>query len=57
MKSNALKTGKSPAFRKQKNSSDLALAKAKGKIKQSFAQQVEAFVERYRPALEALAKR
>jgi hypothetical protein len=27
------------------------------KVKQTFAAQVEAFIERYRPALEALAKR
>jgi len=29
----------------------------KGKITHSFAQQVAAFIRRYRPALEALAKR
>lgn len=28
-----------------------------GKIKQAFAEQVADFIERYRPALEALAKR
>ncbi|MGQ0809948.1 MAG: hypothetical protein ACT4OO_01815, partial [Nitrospiraceae bacterium] len=57
MKSNALKTRKATAPRKQKKSSNLSTAEMKTKIKPSFGQQVEAFIERYRPALEALAKR
>jgi len=33
------------------------VAVAKGKITGSFTQQVAGFIRRYRPALEALAKR
>jgi hypothetical protein len=34
-----------------------AVATMKGKVTGTFAQQVAGFVRRYRPALEALAKR
>lgn len=56
MKGNVLKTNKS-AIRKQKKSSPSESAVMRRKVKQTFAEQVEAFIERYRPALEALAKR
>jgi len=56
MKSNVLKTSK-PAVRKRKKDSSSETTAMRRKIKQSFAEQVEAFIERYRPALEALAKR
>ena len=56
MKGNALKVNKS-AIRKQKKGTSSESAIMRRKVKQSFAAQVEAFIERYRPALEALAKR
>ena len=56
MKGNVLKTNKS-AIRKQKKSSSSESTVMQRKVKQTFAEQVEAFIERYRPALEALAKR
>ena len=37
--------------------SDVSRAAMKGKIGDSFAQQVAGFIKRYRPALEALSKR
>ena len=54
MKSNVLKANKS-AVRKQKKGSFLESAALRRKVKQTFADQVEAFIERYRPALKALA--
>jgi len=57
MKSNVVKANKSPSLRKQKKPSGRSTTDMQSKIKQSFAQQVAAFIERYRPALEALAKR
>ena len=54
MKSNVLKTNKS-AVRKQKKGSSSETAAMRRKVKQTFADQVEAFIERYRPALKALA--
>jgi hypothetical protein len=56
MKSNALKANKS-AVRKQKKGSSSETAVMRRKVKQTFADQVEAFIKRYRPALEVLAKR
>jgi len=56
MKGNALKVNKS-AIRKQKKGTSSESAIMRRKVKQSFAAQVEAFNERYRPALETLAKR
>ena len=56
MKGNALKVNKS-AIRKQKKGTSSESAIMQRKVKQSFAAQVEAFIERYRPALETLAKR
>lgn len=35
----------------------LRSAKAEGKVNRAFADQVSAFIKRYRPALAALAKR
>ena len=54
MKSNVLKTNKS-AVRKQKKGSSSDTAVMRRTVKQTFAEQVEAFIERYRPALKALA--
>jgi hypothetical protein len=54
MKGNALKVNKS-AIRKQKKGTSSESAIMRRKVKQSFAAQVEAFIERYRPALKALA--
>jgi hypothetical protein len=56
MKGNVLKANKS-VVRKQKKGSSSDTAVMRRKVKQTFAAQVEAFVERYRPALETLAKR
>jgi hypothetical protein len=56
MKGNDLKANKS-VVRKQKKGSSSDTAVMRRKVKQTFAAQVEAFVERYRPALETLAKR
>jgi hypothetical protein len=56
MKSNVLKANKS-AVRKQKKGSSSDTATMRRKVKQTFADQVEAFIKRYRPALEVLAKR
>jgi len=54
MKSNVLKANKS-AVRKPKKSSSSDTAVMWRKVKQTFADQVEVFIERYRPALKALA--
>ncbi len=54
MKGNALKVNKS-AIRKQKKGTSSESAVMRRKVKQSFAAQVEAFIERYRPTLKALA--
>lgn len=54
MKSNVLKTNKS-AIGKQKKGSSSDTAVMRRKVKQIFADQVEAFIERYRPVLKALA--
>jgi len=56
MKSNVLKANKS-AVRKQKKGSSPDTAVMRRKVKQTFADQVESFIKRYRPALEVLAKR
>jgi len=56
MKGNGLKVNKS-AIRKQKKGTSSESVVMRRKVKQTFAAQVEAFIERYRPALEALAKR
>lgn len=56
MKGHALKAGK-PAVRKQRKDASSDTTVMRRKIKKSFAEQVDAFIERYRPALEALAKR
>lgn len=55
MKNSIVKPRKVATVQKRKRT-DLQTA-IEGKIKQSFARQVEAFIKRYRPALEALAKR
>ena len=54
MKGNALKVNKS-VIRKQKKGTSSESAVMRRKVKQNFAAQVEAFIERYRPALKALA--
>ena len=54
MKGNVFKANKS-AVRKQKKGFSSEAAVMRRKVKQTFAAQVEAFIERYRPALEALA--
>ena len=54
MKGNVLKVNKS-AIRKQKKGSSSESAVMQRKVKRTFAAQVEAFIERYRPALKALA--
>lgn len=56
MKGNVLKATKSVA-RKEKKGAPSDTAVMRRKVKQTFAAQVEAFIERYRPALETLAKR
>jgi hypothetical protein len=56
MKGNVLKATKSAA-RKEKKGASSDTAVMRRKVKQTFAAQVEAFIERYRPALETLAKR
>ncbi len=56
MKGHALRATKSLG-RKQKKGTSSEATVMRRKIKQTFAQQVDAFIERYRPALEALAKR
>jgi hypothetical protein len=56
MKGNVLKANKS-AVRKRKKASSSEATVVRRKIKQTFAEQVEAFIERYRPALKSLAKR
>ena len=43
--------------RLQKKASDIPVAAMKSKVTGSFGQQVAGFIRRYRPALEALAKR
>jgi hypothetical protein len=54
MKANALKSSKSSARTEKKEvSSETTVMRRK--VKQTFAAQVEAFIERYRPALKALA--
>ena len=54
MKANVLKATKSAA-RKQKKGVSSETTVMRRKVKQTFADQVEAFIERYRPALKALA--
>ena len=56
MKGNILKVNKS-AIRKQKKGTSSESTVMRRKVKQSFAAQVEAFIVRYRPALETLSKR
>jgi hypothetical protein len=56
MKGHAFKANKSAARKQRKGPSSEAAA-IQRKVKRTFAEQVEAFIERYRPALEALAKR
>ncbi len=56
MKSHALKAKKA-AVRKPKKDSLSESAAMRRKVKQAFAAQVDGFIDRYRPALEALAKR
>jgi hypothetical protein len=57
MKGNTLKSGRSVTIQKRKRPSTRQTTGMEGKITKSFANQVAAFVKRYRPALEALAKR
>ena len=54
MKGNVLKANKS-AVRKQKKGSSTESAVMRRNLKQTFEEQVEAIIERYRPALKALA--
>ena len=56
MKGNVLKTNKSAVHKPKKGSSSESVTMRR-KVKQTFVDQVEAFIKRYRPALEALAKR
>ena len=57
MKRSAVKSGKSATIQKRKRPSTRQTTGMEGKITKSFANQVAAFVKRYRPALETLAKR
>lgn len=54
MKANALKASKSSARTEKKEAFSETTAMRR-KVKQTFAAQVKAFIERYRPALKALA--
>lgn len=54
MKANALKATKSSA-RKEKKEASSETTVMRRKVKQLFVAQVEAFIERYRPPLKALA--
>lgn len=54
MKGNVFKATKSVA-RKEKKGAPSDTAVMRRKMKQTFAAPVEAFIERYRPALKALA--
>jgi hypothetical protein len=56
MKSHSLKVRKGAARQAKKNSLSESAAMRR-KVKQTFAEQVDAFIDRYRPALEALARR
>lgn len=56
MKRQSLKVRKATAGKVQKGSLSEPAAMRR-KVKQTFAAQVDAFIDRYRPALEALAKR
>jgi hypothetical protein len=56
MKSNMVRASKSATVQKRKQPAIRAV-EMKGEVKQSFARQVDAFIKRYRPALESLAKR
>jgi len=55
MKRPALKVRKATVS-KAKNGSLSESAAMRRKVKQAFAAQVDGFIDRYRPALEALAK-
>ena len=57
MKSHVIKVKKSAPSRKRKKRPSSKTTASRGKITEAFAEQVAAFIERYRPALEALAKR
>jgi len=58
MESHVLKLKASKAsIRKQKKSASPESTVMRRKMKRTFAQQVDNFIERYSPALEALAKR
>ena len=54
MKANVLKATKS-VTRKEKKGVSSETTVMRRKVKQTFADQVEAFIERYRPTLKALA--
>jgi hypothetical protein len=54
MKGSVLKANKS-AVRKQKKGSSSETTVMRHKVKRTFAAQVEALIEQYRPALKALA--
>ena len=56
MKRPALNVRKATVGKAKKGSLSESAAMRR-KVKQSFATQVDAFIDRYRPALEALAKR
>lgn len=56
MKRPALKVRKATVSKAQKGSLPESAAMRR-KVKQTFAAQVDGFIDRYRPALEALAKR
>ncbi len=53
MKGNVLKSNKT-TVRKQKKSASSKTAAMRREVKRSFAEQVSAFIQRYRPALKAL---
>lgn len=57
MKGSAEKSGKSATVQKRKRSSTRAATEMERRITPAFADQVAAFIKRYRPALEALAKK
>ena len=57
MKGSVVKAAKSATIQKRKRPSVRQMMGMEGKIAKSFANQVAAFVKRYRSALEALAKK
>lgn len=57
MKTSTVKARKPVVAHKSRRSKPLRSGDLEVKVTKSFASQVAAFIKRYRPALEALAKR